>query len=97
MLVVNAKMGTRIQFLKILLGGTDGKQFEAIDLSGSYCSRGNLHVSRSRALANTIGTCFAVFFVSPPKILSYRSSCCGAAATNPTSIHEDVGSIPGLD
>ena len=25
-----------------------------------------------------------------------RSSCCGAAETNPTSIHEEAGSIPGL-
>ena len=25
-----------------------------------------------------------------------RSSHCGAAETNPTSIHEDMGSIPGL-
>ena len=25
-----------------------------------------------------------------------RSSCCGAAETNLTSIHEDVHSIPGL-
>ena len=24
-----------------------------------------------------------------------RSSCCGSGVTNPTSIHEDVGSIPG--
>ena len=24
------------------------------------------------------------------------SSCCGPALTNPTSIHEDVASIPGL-
>ena len=24
------------------------------------------------------------------------NSCCGAAETKPTSIHEDVGSIPGL-
>ena len=24
------------------------------------------------------------------------SSCCGAVETNPTSIHEDAGSIPGL-
>ena len=24
------------------------------------------------------------------------SSCCGVAETNPTSIHEDAGSIPGL-
>ena len=24
------------------------------------------------------------------------SSCCGAAEMNPTSIHEDMGSIPGL-
>ena len=24
------------------------------------------------------------------------SSCCGAAEMNPTSIHEDTGSIPGL-
>ena len=26
----------------------------------------------------------------------YRSSCCGSAITNPTSNHEDMGSIPGL-
>ena len=25
-----------------------------------------------------------------------RSSCCGAAETNPTGIHENVGLIPGL-
>ena len=25
-----------------------------------------------------------------------RSSCCGAAETNPASIHEDTGSIAGL-
>ena len=26
----------------------------------------------------------------------FRSSCCGATETNPASIHEDAGSIPGL-
>ena len=26
----------------------------------------------------------------------FRSSHCGSAETNPTSIHEDMGSIPGL-
>ena len=26
----------------------------------------------------------------------HRSSRCGAVETNPTSIHEDAGSIPGL-
>ena len=26
----------------------------------------------------------------------FQSSHCGSAVTNPTSIHEDVGSIPGL-
>ena len=30
------------------------------------------------------------------KILSCRSSRCGVAEMNPTSIHEDAGSIPGL-
>ena len=25
-----------------------------------------------------------------------KNSCCGSAVKNPTSIHEDVGSIPGL-
>ena len=25
-----------------------------------------------------------------------RNSCCGSAVMNPTSIHEEVGSIPGL-
>ena len=27
---------------------------------------------------------------------SIRNSCCGAVKTNPTIIHEDAGSIPGL-
>ena len=30
------------------------------------------------------------------KVESLRSSCCGAAETNSTSIHEDSGSIPSL-
>ena len=25
----------------------------------------------------------------------FESSCCGSAETNPTSIYEDLGSIPG--
>ena len=28
--------------------------------------------------------------------MEYKSSCCGSAETNLTSIHEKVGSIPGL-
>ena len=28
--------------------------------------------------------------------INYGSSCCGSVVTNPTSIHEDVGLIPGL-
>ena len=30
------------------------------------------------------------------ELRSPGSSCCSAAETNPTSIHEDTGSIPGL-
>ena len=30
------------------------------------------------------------------KVKNFWSSCRGSAETNPTSIHEDVGSIPGL-
>ena len=33
-------------------------------------------------------------FCSPQKVC--QSSCCGSAETNPTGIHEGVGSIPGL-
>ena len=32
----------------------------------------------------------------PKKNLFPWSSCCGAVEMNPTSIHEDLGSIPGL-
>ena len=32
----------------------------------------------------------------PSKLYAQWSSCCGAAETNPISIHEDAGSIPGL-
>ena len=31
------------------------------------------------------------------KMLPNRCSCRGSVVTNPTSIHEDAGSIPGLD
>ena len=34
--------------------------------------------------------------VLPIRIRKNRSSCHGSVETNPTSIHEDVGSIPGL-
>ena len=37
----------------------------------------------------------ALVSANPTKML-YRSSCCGSAITNPTSILEDRGSIPGL-
>ena len=30
------------------------------------------------------------------KMKAFGGSCCGAVEINPTSIHEDVGSIPGL-
>ena len=30
------------------------------------------------------------------KIGTWKSFHCGSVVTNPTSIHEDVGSIPGL-
>ena len=31
-----------------------------------------------------------------PQKTTYRNSDCGSVVTNPTSIHEDEGSIPGL-
>ena len=36
------------------------------------------------------------FMGGKPIKLSFWSSHCGAAEMNPTSIHEDVGLIPGL-
>ena len=45
-------------------------------------------------------TCFVTAGIPPISFIclkkSPRSSCCGTAETNPTSIHEDVGLIPGL-
>ena len=38
-----------------------------------------------------------IFVNSTFKLLVSGSSHCGSAVTNPTSIHEVVGSIPGLD
>ena len=35
-------------------------------------------------------------FITNQKIVALGSSCSGSAETNPTSIHEDVGSIPVL-
>ena len=39
---------------------------------------------------------FILFYKLDPTILKYGNSCHGSAVTNPTSIHEDAGSIPGL-
>ena len=38
-----------------------------------------------------LGGHYETFF----KMRQQGSSCCGSVVTNPTSIHEDVGSIPG--
>ena len=35
------------------------------------------------------------FTVTLSKLLIW-SSCCGSVVTNPTNVHEDLGSIPGL-
>ena len=43
--------------------------------------------------------CLVSFIVRETQIktpVRYRSFHCGSAETSPTSIHEDVGSIPGL-
>ena len=37
-----------------------------------------------------------IFIYIPFKILFHGSSHSGSAVTNPTSTHEDAGSIPGL-
>ena len=41
---------------------------------------------------------YSIFYevVNALNCSSIRSSLCGSAVTNPTRIHEDVGSIPGL-
>ena len=36
-------------------------------------------------------------FLCQIKKEEFGSSCCGSVETNVTSIHEDVGSVPGLD
>ena len=46
---------------------------------------------RSRQLQKREGTPI------PLEVRVPWTSRCGSAVTNPTSIHEDVGSIPGLD
>ena len=37
------------------------------------------------------------FVTSKKYAYVFGSSCCGSLVTNPTSIHEDVSSTPGLD
>ena len=37
-----------------------------------------------------------MLFYSAFKIEKFRSSCCGSGEANPTGIHEDAGSVPGL-
>ena len=62
-----------------------------------------LDTAYSEFLENSSGThliaeatCFWSLFVATIKITLIRSSSCGPEVTNPTSIHEDAGSILGL-
>ena len=58
------------------------------------------HDCGSLAIAKRSGQCqtyaLKVLRVSSIKSSCNRSSRCGAVETNPTSIHQDVGLIPGL-
>ena len=45
---------------------------------------------------NILKTVQEDFTLATIKTVTFRSSCCGSAETNLTSIHEDAGSIPGL-
>ena len=59
------------------------------------------HVALNRGLAKLILGVNTVYLfdvfstVGKQEEGSFQSSHCGSAVTNPTSIHEDAGSIPG--
>ena len=74
--------------------------------TGLTCTR--THLGKEISMADEwIGSQCVFFLVKKPtwgskmsKNVQKRatwSSCYGSAVMNPTSIHEDVGSIPGLD
>ena len=52
-----------------------------------------LHTHGFISVNSTSGMCNTVVFTSET---NPRSSCCGSVEMSPTSIHEDVGSMPGL-
>ena len=50
----------------------------------------------SRKTAEKIYEIQIYFFKIPIKLINFQSAHCGSAVTNPTSIHENVGSISSL-
>ena len=76
---------------------------------GSKGSLGPIHPGHSLASSWVPGFCghLCAIYVIHKQVHKYAqnafinsedgSSCCGSAVTSPTSIHEDVGLIPGLD
>ena len=54
------------------------------------------HVAGNRAKLIEVQGLGHIFTTKKETSKHYRSSRCGIAETNPTSIHEDSGSIPGL-
>ena len=62
----------------------------------SLCKKGTIYHPAPQVIDYCFGfptETVTAFFL---KMLQTWSSCCGAAETNPTSIHEDVGLISGL-
>ena len=57
---------------------------------------GNLESNISSITVNAWNLLYASQSAMVFKKIFYGSSYCGVVETNPTSIHEDVGSIPGL-
>ena len=84
-------------WMQIVIFGMDGKLFNSINNfflkeQGNVCDWVSLLYNRTwQNIVNQL--CFNFFL---KKRTIYWSSCHGLAVMNPTSIHEDAGSIPGF-
>ena len=62
----------------------------------TYCSMCYFNVEQLNYPSGGFRTPQIIIALLDFKLCVFRSSHCGSAVTNTASIHEDVGSIPGL-
>ena len=82
---------------EVQIQGERERHRERLGLQGRGHEVGGRNLARKIMVTRRhLGSELALKRLSLKKKKKKRSSCCGAVEMNPISIHEDVGSIPGL-